>query len=69
MDEAGSTLEEHAYPPDRDGLATWMVDGIKYEPIPGLHWEIRRLEPEVSEELERVRRPALQGCEREEDAL
>ena len=46
MDEAGSTLEEHAYPPDRDGLATWMVDGINYEPIPGLHWEIRRLEPE-----------------------
>jgi type III restriction enzyme len=30
-----------------------MVDGIRYEPIPGLHWEMRRLEPEVSEELER----------------
>jgi type III restriction enzyme len=30
-----------------------MVDGIQYEPIPGLHWEMRRLEPEVSEELER----------------
>ena len=30
-----------------------MVDGIKYEPIPGLHWEMRRLEPEASEEIER----------------
>lgn len=30
-----------------------MVDGIKYEPVPGLHWEMRRLEPEASEELER----------------
>lgn len=30
-----------------------MVDGIRYEPIPGLHWEMRRLEPEASEELER----------------
>lgn len=30
-----------------------MVDGIKYEPIPGLHWEMRRLEPEASDELER----------------
>jgi type III restriction enzyme len=30
-----------------------MVDGIKYEPIPGLQWEMRRLEPESSEEIER----------------
>lgn len=30
-----------------------MVDGIKYEPIPGFHWEMRRLEPEASEEIER----------------
>ena len=30
-----------------------MVDGIRYEPIPGLHWEMRRLEPEASDELER----------------
>ncbi|MGA8724684.1 MAG: DEAD/DEAH box helicase family protein, partial [Acidimicrobiales bacterium] len=30
-----------------------MVDGIRYEPIPGLHWEMRRLEPEASEEIER----------------
>jgi type III restriction enzyme len=30
-----------------------MVDGITYEPVPGLHWEMRRLEPEASEELER----------------
>lgn len=30
-----------------------MVDGIKYEPVPGLHWEMRRLEPEASEEIER----------------
>ena len=30
-----------------------MVDGIKYEPIPGVHWEMRRLEPEASEEIER----------------
>lgn len=30
-----------------------MVNGIKYEPIPGLHWEMRRLEPEASEEIER----------------
>ena len=30
-----------------------MVDGIQYEPIPGLHWEMRRLEPEASEEMER----------------
>jgi type III restriction enzyme len=30
-----------------------MVDGIKYEPVPGLHWEMHRLEPEDSEEIER----------------
>jgi hypothetical protein len=30
-----------------------MVDGIRYEPIPDLHWEMRRLEPEASEEIER----------------
>ena len=30
-----------------------MVDGIEYEPVPGLHWEMRRLEPEASEEIER----------------
>ena len=30
-----------------------MVDGITYEPIPGLHWEMHRLEPEASEEIER----------------
>ncbi len=30
-----------------------MVDGIEYEPVPGLNWEMHRLEPEVSEEIER----------------
>src|SRR6202035_3111279 len=30
-----------------------MVDGIRYEPIPGLSWEMHRLEPEASEEIER----------------
>ena len=30
-----------------------MVDGITYEAIPGLHWEMHRLEPEASEEIER----------------
>jgi type III restriction enzyme len=30
-----------------------MVDGIQYEPVPGLHWEMHRLEPEASEEIER----------------
>ncbi|MGP0029640.1 MAG: restriction endonuclease subunit R [Acidimicrobiales bacterium] len=30
-----------------------MVDGIRYEPVPDLHWEMRRLEPEASEEIER----------------
>ena len=36
-----------------DVMRRQMVDGIKYEPIPGLHWEMRRLEPEASEEIER----------------
>ena len=30
-----------------------MVDGITYEPISGLHWEMRRLELDASEEIER----------------
>lgn len=30
-----------------------MVDGIQYEPVPGLHWEMHRLEPDASEEIER----------------
>jgi type III restriction enzyme len=30
-----------------------MVDGIRYEPVPGLNWEMHRLEPEASEEIER----------------
>ena len=30
-----------------------MVDGIRYEPIPDLHWEMRRLEPDASEEIVR----------------
>jgi type III restriction enzyme len=30
-----------------------MVDGIRYEPMPGLSWEMHRLEPEASEEIER----------------
>ena len=30
-----------------------MVDGIQYEPVPGLSWEMHRLEPDVSEEIER----------------
>jgi type III restriction enzyme len=30
-----------------------MVDGIRYEPVPGLSWEMHRLEPEASEEIER----------------
>ena len=30
-----------------------MVEGIRYEPIAGLHWEMRRLEPDVNDELER----------------
>jgi type III restriction enzyme len=30
-----------------------MVDGIQYEPVPGLNWEMHRLEPEASEEIER----------------
>ena len=34
-------------------LREQMIDGIQYEPIPGLRWEMRRLEPEASEEIER----------------
>jgi type III restriction enzyme len=34
-------------------MRTQMVDGITYEPIPGLHWEMHRLEPDASEEIER----------------
>lgn len=34
-------------------LRKQMVDGITYEPIPGLHWEMHRLEPEASAEIER----------------
>jgi type III restriction enzyme len=30
-----------------------MVNGIRYEPVPGLSWEMHRLEPEASEEIER----------------
>lgn len=30
-----------------------MVDGIAYEPVPGLRWEMHRLEPAASEEIER----------------
>jgi type III restriction enzyme len=30
-----------------------MVDGIQYEPVPGLSWEMHRLEPDASEEVER----------------
>jgi type III restriction enzyme len=30
-----------------------MVDGIQYEPVPGLSWEMHRLEPDASEEIER----------------
>jgi type III restriction enzyme len=30
-----------------------MVDGIKYEPITGLSWEMHRLEPDASDEIER----------------
>jgi type III restriction enzyme len=29
------------------------LDGIRYEPIPGLSWEMRRLEPGIEEEIER----------------
>lgn len=34
-------------------MKTQMVDGLTYEPIPGLSWEMHRLEPEASEEIER----------------
>ena len=30
-----------------------MIEGIIYEPIAGLHWEMRRLEPALEEEIER----------------
>ena len=30
-----------------------MVEGLAYEPIPGLHWEMHRLEPPLGEEIER----------------
>jgi len=30
-----------------------MIEGIIYEPIAGLHWEMRRLEPSLEEEIER----------------
>ncbi len=30
-----------------------MVDGIHYESVPGLNWEMHRLKPEASEEVER----------------
>jgi type III restriction enzyme len=30
-----------------------MIEGISYEPIAGLHWEMRRLEPALEEEIER----------------
>jgi type III restriction enzyme len=30
-----------------------MIDAIVYEPIAGLHWEMRRLEPSLEEEVER----------------
>ena len=30
-----------------------MVDGIRYESVPGLNWEMHRLEPEASYEIER----------------
>lgn len=30
-----------------------MVDGIQYEPVPDLNWEMHRLEPEASDEIER----------------
>ncbi len=34
-------------------LRNQMVDGIAYEPVPGLRWEMRRLEPALGEEIER----------------
>lgn len=34
-------------------LHTQMVDGLKYEPIEGLHWEMHRLESELEDEFER----------------
>lgn len=34
-------------------MHTQMVDGLTYEPIPGLSWEMRRLEPGLEDEIER----------------
>lgn len=34
-------------------MRTQMIEGITYEPIPGLHWEMHRLEPDASDEIER----------------
>lgn len=34
-------------------MRTQMVDGLIYEPIPGLHWEMHRLEPALEDEFER----------------
>ncbi|MHB8300450.1 MAG: DEAD/DEAH box helicase family protein, partial [Dermatophilaceae bacterium] len=34
-------------------MADQMLDGITYEPIAGLHWEMQRLEPSLEEQIER----------------
>lgn len=34
-------------------MQSQLVKGLTYEPIPGLSWEMHRLEPEASEEIER----------------
>jgi type III restriction enzyme len=34
-------------------MHTQMVDGLTYEPVAGLHWEMHRLEPDVGDEIER----------------
>lgn len=34
-------------------IKTQMVDGLKYEPIAGMHWEMQRLERDTGEEFER----------------
>ena len=34
-------------------MRTQMVDGLTYEPIPGLSWEMHRLEPGMEDEVER----------------
>ena len=36
-----------------EAMSSQIVDGITYEPIPGLHWEMHRLEPGLGEEIER----------------